>query len=127
MTAVGRRWALAMSKALSTSSVRGCSAMAQPTTRRLKASTTTARHTRALKAALVWARAQGGRWRQAHSGNAINQRFPKAGQLQSTTSECPGLYSFSADADRIVTVIIGEARADRLGQSAARQLVRTHV
>ena len=44
ITAAGRRWARAMSRAVRTSSVRRCAAMAQPTTRRLKASTATARY-----------------------------------------------------------------------------------
>jgi hypothetical protein len=44
MTEVGRRCQMAMLSASSTSSVRRCVAIDQPTTRRLKASTTTARY-----------------------------------------------------------------------------------
>jgi hypothetical protein len=44
MTSCGRRWVTAMSSAARTSSVRRCVSIAQPTTRQLQASTTTARN-----------------------------------------------------------------------------------
>ena len=46
MTPPGRRCAIAMSSASSTSSVRRCVAIAQPTMRRLHTSSTTARYSK---------------------------------------------------------------------------------